>query len=210
MFCSNCGNKVEDGMTFCAKCGTPVKKEEEQRVFVGQNSTEAKNVTSQEKIIESEIPSSDTDLQSAYISGRTSDFYSDKGLRYYLKTFKKFDLNGNPTFKWDWNWSSFILCGFHLLYRKNFITGIISLIVFSILAQWSVFIILPDIILGGCANYLMYRQYLSKLKQVQAAYPKDKQKQMEELAEIGGRAEWVKILVVVYIILYAIYYFYVA
>lgn len=28
MFCSNCGNKIEDGAAFCSNCGTPVESEE--------------------------------------------------------------------------------------------------------------------------------------------------------------------------------------
>lgn len=36
MFCKYCGNKIEDGMRFCGRCGTPVNKKIRKK-YPGEN-----------------------------------------------------------------------------------------------------------------------------------------------------------------------------
>ena len=186
-FCPNCGAPFDDGSTNCNYCG-----------WQGVPSTPSVAPAVE---VEAEIQPSDVDLQSAYISGKTSNFYSDSSLDYYLRAFKSMDLNGKPTFKFKWNWASFLLGGWHLMYRRNYISGIITLILFSVLPGWG---FLLNIVLGGCSNYLIYTHYTSKLAEFQSAYPNNKKQQMEHLADIGGKSGWVKALIVLYIIVYII------
>ena len=87
------------------------------------------------------------------------------------------------------------------MYRRNYLAGIIAIVIFTVLPGWG---FLLSIALGGCGNYLMYRRYVSKLSEFQSAYPKNKQKQMELLAEIGGTSGWVKVLIGLYILAYVI------
>ena len=190
-------------MAFCPNCGAPLEGNGTNCNYCGWQSASGAVVTSTTsgEAIESETSVSDTDLQSAYISGKAANFSSDSSLDYYLRTFKAFDLNGTPTFKWKWSWSEFLLGGWHLMYRRNYLAGIIAIVIFTVLPGWG---FLLSIALGGCGNYLMYRRYVSKLSEFQSAYPKNKQKQMELLAEIGGTSGWVKVLIGLYILAYVI------
>lgn len=187
--CPNCGAPLEENMDNCSYCGW--QRSGSSSVLVNENSGEQISNSS----------TNDIELQSAYITGKTKDFSYASSLDYYLNVFKSFDLNGEPTFKFKWNWASFLLGGWHLIYRKNYLWGIISIVIFTLLPGWG---FLLSIALGGVGNYLIYRHYLSKLEDVQSAYPGNKTKQIEQLADIGGVNNWVKILVTLYILAYVI------
>lgn len=93
MFCTNCGQKIPDGATFCPNCGAKAQVVPKQ-----QPSTEPA----------SSVPPADNALPLTEIVG--------KNTAYYLPEFEKAGA-GQPT---RFNWAGFLIGPYLCLYRRCF------------------------------------------------------------------------------------------
>lgn len=100
MYCQKCGTELSGQALFCPQCGTKV---------TGQGAREADSETSS-KLFPSITPKSNDDISQYYelvIGPSNTD--------YYLSKFKAFDSGGS---KVSWNWPSFFVTLYWMLYRK--------------------------------------------------------------------------------------------
>ena len=95
MFCQNCGVEVSDQGRFCSGCGSELATQQ-------SGPQEADGVNAEEK-----VPFDRSEYYEAAVGYKNAE--------YYVSRFKRFDEQG---VKASWNWPSFFLSFYWLLYRK--------------------------------------------------------------------------------------------
>jgi hypothetical protein len=125
---------------------------------------------------------------------------------WYVNAFKKFNINGIDTMRWQWSWWAFFGSVFYLLYRKSYLaagvlfllTLVIGFIPFGGIVLW--------ILTGGYAPYFVYKTYKDKRLEVEAQI-QDEEKRIETMRLVGGYNEWaVWIAVVIHIMMWAAFF----
>ena len=117
---------------------------------------------------------------------------------YYIQNFSKFTLLGREKFSVTWNWSCFGFTFLWMLYRKMYVLGFITFIVFCIPGLN----ILLHIGAGMTGNYLYYGHVKSQIAEIRAT--QSPQNFMPLLQELGGVNRWVVTLGIIITILMSI------
>ena len=123
---------------------------------------------------------------------------------YYIQNFSKFTLLGREKFSVTWNWSCFGFTFLWMLYRKMYVLGFITFIIFCIPGLN----ILLHIGAGMTGNYLYYRHAKSQIVEIRAT--QSAQNFMPLLQEMGGVNSWVVtlgiIMTVLMVIIFALFF----
>lgn len=182
-FCRNCGKELSDNDLFCPGCGTPTG--------IGNN-TETKS--------DSDIrpETNDEVLMDAYISGSTGTPVQNHAYQHYKNAYSAMERN-NGAFTMKWNWAAFFFTGWHLMYRKAYLEGILLLVLFTIIPAG--FNLILQIAAGLCINYILYRRYKTKLGECKAESGNFRS-QLSEMASAGGTSTIIKVLAAIYFIVY--------
>lgn len=125
MFCSNCGSENSTISTFCSSCGSELNKVK----LENRNNTEALNVNISENFTKvassAQKIASSANVDMNLESDDVEKFVSSK-VDYYSRKFRQIKDTGS---KITWNWASFFLNVYWMLYRKMYAqAGIVFLI----------------------------------------------------------------------------------
>jgi len=192
MFCSKCGTSNDEAANFCANCGYPLP-----------------------------LSAPDASMPRVQADGSVSEdeYYKavvgPKNQDYYLRHFSRFDSEGKTSV--TWNWPSFLVTFYWLLYRKMWLNALIyfflpylALILLGIvgvaagdasgllvgggylLYMAGIFIVLPMY-----ANALYYKQCKKIIATVRAT-THGMERQLGELAGKGGTSNIVIILILIF------------
>ncbi|MBO6131805.1 MAG: DUF2628 domain-containing protein [Treponema sp.] len=170
MICKKCGRVLLSTDIYCPDCNEP--------------NTEW---TSESNVDQAEFIPSDEDLNlAAYVSGDalSKDFESGAflSMKDSMLDFKKGKVS-------SWNWWAFFLSPFYLVYRKNYLLTIITLVLATVLAildKSKALNLICPVLQGVFCNYFMCKRYADKLKEAQKKYPDNLEMQREYLAIKGG------------------------
>lgn len=182
-FCRNCGKELSDGDLFCSGCGT---------------STGIGNDAETEAAFDVRTESDDDALMDAYISGTTGTPVRTHAYEHYKNAYSAMDRN-NGSFTMKWNWAAFFFTGWHLMYRKAYLEGILLLVLFTIIPAG--FNLILQIAAGLCINYILYRRYKTKLGECKAETDNSASR-LSRMAAEGGTSTVVKVLAAIYFIAY--------
>lgn len=94
MFCSHCGNRIEENMKFCGRCGTPVEIEQ---VELQAEHTSLKAET----LVEPQIRS-DTLSQSEFLEGVPAGYQQHSSGFYYKQEYFQDNMTGKMIEKVTW------------------------------------------------------------------------------------------------------------
>ena len=181
MICKKCGRVLLSTDIYCPDCNEP--------------NTEW---TSESNVDQSEfIPSAEDLNLAAYVSGDalSKDFESGAFL-----SMKDSMLDFNKGKVSSWNWWAFFLSPFYLVYRKNYVLTIITLVLATVLAildKSKALKLICPILQGVFCNYFMCQRYADKLKKAQKKYPDNLEMQREYLAIKGGKNIVLTVILVV-------------
>lgn len=182
-FCRNCGKELSDGDLFCPGCGT---------------STGIGNDAETEAAFNVRTETNDEALMDAYISGSTGTPIQNHAYEHYKNAYSAMERN-NGGFTMKWNWAAFFFTGWHLMYRKAYLEGILLLVLFTVIPAG--FNLILQIAAGLCINYLLYRRYKTKLGECKAESG-NPSTQLARMASEGGTSTIVKVLAAIYFIVY--------
>ena len=181
MICKKCGRVLLSTDIYCPDCNEP--------------NTEW---TSESNVDQAEfIPSAEDLNLAAYVSGDalSKDFESGAFL-----SMKDSMLDFNKGKVSSWNWWAFFLSPFYLVYRKNYVLTIITLVLATVLAildKSKTLKLICPILQGVFCNYFMCQRYADKLKKAQKKYPDNLEMQREYLAIKGGKNIVLTVILVV-------------
>ena len=181
MICKKCGRVLLSTDIYCPDCNEP--------------NTEW---TSESNVDQAEfIPSAEDLNLAAYVSGDalSKDFESGAFL-----SMKDSMLDFNKGKVSSWNWWAFFLSPFYLIYRKNYVLTIITLVLATVLAildKSKTLKLICPILQGVFCNYFMCQRYADKLKKAQKKYPDNLEMQREYLAIKGGKNIVLTVILVV-------------
>ncbi|MBQ5450781.1 MAG: DUF2628 domain-containing protein [Treponema sp.] len=181
MICKKCGRVLLSTDIYCPDCNEP--------------NTEW---TSESNVDQAEfIPSAEDLNLAAYVSGNalSKDFESGAFL-----SMKDSMLDFNKGKVSSWNWWAFFLSPFYLVYRKNYVLTIITLVLATVLAildKSKALKLICPILQGVFCNYFMCQRYADKLKKAQEKYPDNLEMQREYLAIKGGKNIVLTVILVV-------------
>ena len=123
---------------------------------------------------------------------------------YYLQQFAKFNITGTGRFRVTWNWSCFGFTFLWMLYRKMYLLGLLTFVVFCIPGVN----ILLHIVAGIVGNYLYYGHVKQKIIEIRAIPSNQNISHLYQ--ELGGVHRWVitagVILTIIMTILVAIFF----
>ncbi|MCQ2576293.1 MAG: hypothetical protein MJ162_06075 [Treponema sp.] len=133
----------------------------------------------------------------AYIDGSTKNLdKTSKAYEHYKYIFMKFQ-NGN---KISWNWYSAFFGALHLLYRKNYMWGLLIYLglYFLSITTSGVPLIVMFIVSGMFFDYIQYTRYKDKLKEADRRFPDSFDQQLEFMSVEGGTN---KIIVIIFAVI---------
>jgi len=109
---------------------------------------------------------------------------------WYQLSFKKFNINGIDSMKWNWSWWACFTGFLFLLYRKQYIPALV-LFCFSTIIGFLPFGFLISMVLsGGYATYFVYKGYKTKLEEIEA-HISDENERVKTMREVAGVHQWV-------------------
>lgn len=204
-FCSTCGAKLDEGVAFCTNCGTKVGAVGVEQTPPQQSNAFSQTAQSQgSKSYAHSKPTDDGDkaLMRAYITGTTSPYATEHNYEHYKRAFDKFADTGG---KVNWNWGSFWVNGWNLMYRKSYLWGI----VFILLSYTGIVTLLgaPIVLLlsGMFGDAFHYSRYKAILSEAKRTCPNDKKAQISYIAQKGGvNGMIIGIYIVLLVVLFAI------
>ena len=85
---------------------------------------------------------------------------------YYSYQFSKFSLTGVDKFTPTWNWSCFGFTFIWMLYRKMYLLGVITFVIFCVPG----INLVMHIIAGAIGNYLYYRHVKEKILEIKCLF----------------------------------------
>ena len=134
--CSKCGHSNEINNLFCSKCGNSLTKVDV--VIDNTNNNESCNYTKDEL-----------------------NLFLEKNQSYYVEKFNLIEKTGDRK---AWNWCSFLLVGYWMLYRKMYVQAIIYIIANLILGCIPFIGWILTVILWVCAGIFANSLYLDHIK----------------------------------------------
>lgn len=159
IYCSKCGTKNQSSSKYCSSCGNSLKNIED-------------NIRETTNSIKSAINNSDTYRN--FISVNSSEFtnaswnnkdmvdFIQKNPEYYIPKLEEMQKYKKST---SWNWASFFLLPWWLLYRKMYAYGF-GVMVLSFILSYIPFIgfisLIAIPILGGLYGNSIYLKYIEK------------------------------------------------
>ena len=87
---------------------------------------------------------------------------------WYVNAFKKFNVNGIDSLKWNWSWWAFFGNIFYLLYRKSYLAAFILFILTFVAVVVPFGSLILWVLSGGFAPYVVYKTYQAKKKRINA------------------------------------------
>lgn len=109
---------------------------------------------------------------------------------WYQMAFKKYDVNGVDSMRWNWSWWAFFGGWGFLLYRKQYLASAL-IFVLSMLISFIPFAgFILSTFIGGFGTYIIYKGYKTKLSEVEANVTNIKDR-IETMRQIGGYNQWV-------------------
>lgn len=182
-FCKNCGKELNAADLFCSGCGTATGN--------GPNTETA-------EAFEVHTNTSDEAFMDAFITGSTGTPVQTHAFGHYKNAYSAMERN-NGGFTMKWNWAAFFFTGWHLMYRKAYIEGILLLVLFTVIPAG--FNLILQIAAGLCINYVLYRRYKTKLEECKAETDNPASR-LSRMAAEGGTSTVVKVLAAIYFIVY--------
>ncbi len=205
-FCINCGAELATDSVFCPECGTNQNTgiSYESDTKVDQPEDKRQTQPSKAKIVQnntnetSNASLSDEDelLMRAYITGTTDPYSTIHHYEHYKKAFTKFSATGS---KISWSWAGFLVNAYNLIARRNYLAGIIILIVSEIISLFMLIIdndvisiimclslLVLAIICGSFTDYLHYRRFKEKTALAKSIQPGNILAQITYMSENGG------------------------
>jgi Tfp pilus assembly major pilin PilA len=189
MLCQKCGVESSDEARYCSNCGSDVAKQEsayQEPCAVNAPGPGAANPL---------------DYYEAAVGYRNTE--------YYVSRFKRFDEQG---VKASWNWPSFFVSFYWLLYRKMwgwaalyFVLPLILIFVFVLLSgvwEYALLLYYPTyiaaifVLFPMYANAIYYKHSKGKISKAQASSD-NKEKQLRRVAAEGGTGGAVIIVVLI-------------
>ena len=109
--------------------------------------------------------------------------------QWYAHAFKKFNINGVDSMKWNWSWWAFFGNVFFLLYRKAYLAAgilfaldlMVGFIPFGGLILWT--------LSGGYSSFYVYKAYKQKKLEIEHAI-EEEDKRIHTMSLVGGSNEW--------------------
>jgi hypothetical protein len=123
---------------------------------------------------------------------------------YYTYQFSKFSVTGIEKFTPTWNWSCFGFTFIWMLYRKMYIQGVITFIIFCLPG----INLIMHIIAGAVGNYLYYRHVKEKVLEIRSIQsPQNLYPVLQEVGGVHRGAVWVAIVVsIILAILFVLFF----
>jgi len=166
MFCAYCGKDIGDNDMFCSNCGKPTAY---------YNSTHTKTATAQQRekgeYQYSEAAQSYT--QPVMGSDETVEQLVGVKTEYYMPKFLDMQYNSK---KVSWNWCSFLVPVYWLLYRKMYMYAGIYLILSFVLSFMGGLGIAMQILMGLFGNYIYMTNIYSLAAQAKVLQAAEKEK----------------------------------
>ncbi len=206
-FCINCGAELATDSVFCPECGTNQNTgiSYESDTKVDQPEDKQQTQPSKAKIVQnntnetSNASLSDEDelLMRAYITGTTDPYSTIHHYNHYKKAFTKFSATGS---KFSWSWAGFLVTAYNLIARRNYLVGIIILIVSEIISLlmlicngndvistiMCLILLSIGIIFGSITDYLHYKRCLEKISLARSVHKDNLTAQISYMSENGG------------------------
>ena len=205
MFCKNCGKDLEEGTKYCPNCGTEVQKTKTEPPFTenpfawknpeGENG-QAKTQSQSTNTTNASAPI-DEDYIEAYLNGNGN--CSASQMVHYKTSFRKLE-KGNVA---NWNWATFFFGGWHLIYRKTYLFGLLFLLGASMLTSTVIAPIIISVVAGIFGDFFIYKRFITKKNEAMEKYS-TKTQQLEYLRDFGGTNKWVIILGIIISIIYLV------
>ncbi len=150
-----------------------------------QSNAFSQTAQSQESASHANSASDDDDeaLMRAYITGTTSPYAIEHNYEHYKRTFDKFAATDGKT---NWNWGSFWAGGWNLMYRKNYLWGILAELVSTVLTFTVIGGLIFMFLFGMFGDALHYSRYKTILAETKRTCPNDKNAQISYIAQKGG------------------------
>ena len=164
MICPYCKETIFEGAIKCKHCGSMLNLDPHNTINIGTVSSE-------------EIR--------AFVGPNS---------RYYIQSFSRFTISGREQFCVTWNWSCFGFTFIWMLYRKMYVLGLITFLIFCIPG----INIILHIGAGIVGNYLYYRHAKEKIMETRAT--QSAQNYAPVLEELGGVNKWVVALGIIILI----------
>ncbi|MCD7034054.1 DUF2628 domain-containing protein [Metabacillus sp. GX 13764] len=198
MYCSHCGEPLELDANFCSNCGAPVEK----RAVNGHEENEPDAVHKSIHLEKEAVPEETEEPRSLTEEEELTLFTGPNAEVYH----RKWESARN---KAGWNWASFFLSGYWLLYRKMyalfFIFAGISVVlnIFTLPFRFmgdavnllttivvSILGIALMVIFGIYGNYFYYRHAKKKIADIKSLYHSRPELIQGEIAKAGGTS-WI-------------------
>ncbi|MCR4733629.1 MAG: hypothetical protein K5829_01295 [Treponema sp.] len=98
-------------------------------------------------------------FEDAFILGREPQSSNTRGQAYlhYKEVFSAFK-NGRTV---KWNWTNFLFGSFHLLYRKQYLWGFISLAATFLFVKFPPYLLIQALVFGLFGDFLLYQKFCS-------------------------------------------------
>jgi len=172
MFCAYCGKDIGDKDMFCNNCGKPT---------VYYSSTHSATATAQQRENgEYQRSTVGFETQPAYDHDELVEQLVGVKTEYYMPKFLDMQYNNK---KASWNWCSFFVPVYWLLYRKMYMYAGIYLILSFVLSFMGGLGIVMQIVLGLFGNYIYMTNIYSLASQARALTEADKK---SFIAKKGG------------------------
>jgi Protein of unknown function (DUF2628) len=110
-------------------------------------------------------------------------------LAWYKNAFERYSVSGEAKMTWVWSWWAFFGGLFYLLYRKAYMPAIWLLVLFIVASFIPFAGFVLWILTGGFAPYFVYKTYLERKAEVEAAI-QDEPKRIETMRALGGYNDW--------------------
>lgn len=181
MFCSKCGNQLNDESIFCSKCGRKVAVDE-----VHSRSSDEQAAELEPSIITSSVKEEQTADDSKHLSA-----YVGKNADYFIEKWKKAK---KPGVSPSWNWAAFFLTPFWLGYRKMYLHLVLYTLLVLITgllfleSEYNVLAVIISFFYGFYGNTLYYRKANKAVDSVRHLNL-DAEKSVYRLEQMGGTSK---------------------
>lgn len=142
MFCTKCGTKLEENVSFCHNCGMSVAK--------GKSAYTDSTVNAE---------FTGDDNAANYVDGDVCAFIGEEKQMYYTEKFAEMK-KGNK--KVTWNWCAFLFGPAWFIYRKMYLYGGLYWLLAAVILDSVAYLDLAASALAGVFGNYIYMTYLEK------------------------------------------------